>query len=269
MRGTHGDPSQSLVELRVAPQSSPGAPGTVYPPDTNGMANPANPLLSVNGTARMGMNAAGENPGLFCVVFPGRLPTNQPVFARVYNAPTIEEATFYADSYPIEDPGSGQNHLVLTFRATAPIDWRDDDGDGLVNSWEQFLDDEAVAAGDFDGDGVSDYHEWLAGTDPTNPECFLGFLFIGRSGDPLDQPAGVGDEELAPFRLAWRSVPGQTYQLEHAVHLADHPDTGEPSEFVPVGDAVVAGPEEYELELLVDGSVDIVSGFFRIRVVAD
>lgn len=272
MRGTHrpdGDPNQSLVELRVAPRSSPGAPGAVYPPDTNGLANPANPLLSVNGTVRMGLNAAGEDPGLFCVVFPERLPTDQPIFARVYNAPTIEEATFYADSDPIEDPGTSQNHLVLTFRATAPIDWRDDDGDGVVNSWEKFLDDEAAGAGDMDGDGVSDYHEWLAGTDPTDPESFLGISFIGRSGDGLVQPTGEGDEGLTSFRVVWRSVPGKTYQLEHAARLADHPSTGEASEFVPIGDAVAAGPEEHEMERLVDGSVDLVSGFFRIRVIAE
>lgn len=51
------------------------------------------------------------------------------------------------------------------------VDTTDTDGDGLPDAWEQenFGDLDQSADTDYDGDGATDYEEYLAGTDPTDP----------------------------------------------------------------------------------------------------
>jgi hypothetical protein len=76
--------------------------------------------------------------------------------------------------------------IVITNRAhTAPgvtttfvlISALDTDRDGIPDSYETSIglnpNDPADATGDLDGDGMSNYAEYLAGTDPTNPNSYL------------------------------------------------------------------------------------------------
>lgn len=82
----------------------------------------------------------------------------------------------------------------------------DADGDGLSDAWEvlHFGSTQAVSGAsseDTDGDGASNYMEYLAGTDPTNHLSSFSFR-------PASLPGGTG------FGIAWSSVSGAVYGLE-------------------------------------------------------
>ena len=263
--GAHAGPICSLVELRVVSTTH-----GVIRPHTDGQSQERyNPLLTPDCRGGVGLNTPCTNNGLFCMVLPQRLAGNVQVFARAYNAPTAAEATFYADSDPVNLSQAATSELVLTFQKTRPIDWRDDDGDGLVNSWERLLGTDqpgGVSPEDWDGDGMSDWHEMLAGTDPTDPGSMLAFKIIESDSSPeiLTRMA----TESTPLRVEWQSVPGKTYRLQHIPLLtAIDPETAEPYGFELVQE-VVAGEGETNLCIWVDVG-DAPTGVFRVKLVQD
>jgi len=86
---------------------------------------------------------------------------------------------------------------------------RDDDNDGLPNTWEQqyFLNPtNAVASADPDGDGFSNYQEYVAGTNPTNRNSNLRITSV-------EPGPGWG------VRITWPSATNRFYTVERA--LAD------------------------------------------------
>lgn len=97
--------------------------------------------------------------------------------------------------------------LSANFNESAPspeLAATTDDGDRLPNDWEEtYFASLAVSAGrdldDWDRDGLSDYHEWIAGTDPTDPASLL-------SAELAVMPGGQ-------LRITWSSVPGKSYQV--------------------------------------------------------
>ncbi len=251
--------SRPLVEIRTAANG-------VFPPGSNGVAHPLNPLLTAQSAGGMGLNAALENSGLFCMVFPDRPAAGTKVFVRTYNAPTAEEATFYADSAVVTVPVS-EVSLVVTFKSAQPIDSGDDDGDGLSNAWEELLGIDDRATPDYDGDGMSDLNEMLAGTAPDDPGSKLGFRLIRREEGVA--PAMAGEEPVRPVRVRWQSVPGKSYQLEYVLQLVPDAATGEPNLFIPVDGVVTAGEGEFEIEMIVDVPADALTGAFRVKLVTE
>ena len=143
-------------------------------------------------------------------------------------------------------------------------DW---DGDGIPNWWEaRFSRDGSktglAASGDDDGDGMSNYGEFVAYTDPTNR---LSKFVVGI--EPISvvpaaraaqaprlmsaAPAASGDG----FALTWRSALGRTY----SVFVCDDLSRGWPSrpvaEIAGTGDELVYVPEQVRP-----------SRFFRVTV---
>ena len=67
---------------------------------------------------------------------------------------------------------------------------------------------DAAALSDFDGDGMSTWQEYLAGTDPMNSNSFLGFIAVTN-------PPSVS----AGFVIQWSSVTGKWYHLDRSTNL--------------------------------------------------
>jgi len=240
----------------------------ILPPLTNGASHPYNPLLSAESVGGVGLNCSSPDSGLFCLALSERPSAATKVFARVYNAPTIEESSFYADSALVETPAR-DNSLVLSFSEAHPLDPGDADGDGLNNSWEKALGTDGVLTNDFDGDGMTDLYEMLAGTAPDDFNSNLSFRFIQRENAAV--PAEVGQEGDAPWikpvRIRWQSIPGKKYQLEYTPMLIQL--SGADPIFIPVGEVITAAEGEYEIEMLADVPEDKAAGSYRVRLVQE
>lgn len=244
---------RARVEIRFAPD------GIAFPPAVDGSPHPLNPLLdSTNGVAGIGQNTSAADSGLFGVALSERPPAGTRIFARVFNAPTIEEATFYADSTPVAVPAQGHT-LTLVFGPTLPLDPNDDDGDGLNNSWERLLGTDPTNP-DSDGDGMSDYEEWRAGTDPLDAKSNLSFREVARE---QGTPGPLDATDVTTIRVVWQAVPGKTYQLQHAAMLADG------HEFTDIGGEMLAADDESEVEMWIEIPADQRMGIFRVRLVTE
>jgi hypothetical protein len=90
--------------------------------------------------------------------------------------------------------------------------------DGLPDDWEAtyFGGDSSKwpsPQADSDGDGMSNLQEFLAGTDPTNPESVLRTTVVST-------PQG--------WRLNWNTQPGSVYQVQSSTDLAAWANLGGP-----------------------------------------
>jgi YD repeat-containing protein len=87
--------------------------------------------------------------------------------------------------------------------ATLPGIGGDSDGDGLPDDWELlfFGNLGRDGTGDFDSDGFKDSSEFLAGTNPVDPQSLLS---ITRA------TAGAGE-----FTIEWQAVAGKTYRVQY------------------------------------------------------
>lgn len=93
-----------------------------------------------------------------------------------------------------------------------PTAWSsgDFDGDSIPDSWElaSFTNtDTASGSTDSDGDGASDLHEYLAGTQPTNNTSLLRIENLRSS---------VLDGESV---VSWQTVPGRSYILQRTTNF--------------------------------------------------
>jgi len=82
---------------------------------------------------------------------------------------------------------------------------------GMSDYYQQYyfggLSPSRTQATDTDGDGMTDYQEFIAGTDPTNAASNLRFLNLAPS------PGGVA--------MQWSAVPGRLYQVESSTDLVN------------------------------------------------
>jgi hypothetical protein len=90
--------------------------------------------------------------------------------------------------------------------------WLDADGDGMPDSFEvqyAFLSstNAADALLDYDGDGLSNLAEYLAGTDPSNPNSYLRLT-------------GIGAEGTNGVTVAWGSASNKLYSVLRASDLS-------------------------------------------------
>jgi uncharacterized protein len=91
----------------------------------------------------------------------------------------------------------------------------DQDGDGLPDAWEmtQFGVLRHTAHDDLDGDGADNRSEYVAGTDPNDPQSFFRCLPIPAAQFPL-----------AGNVLRWPSATGRLYAIHAATNLLTGPD---------------------------------------------
>ena len=173
----------------------------INPPAYDGTPDPENPPVE-GGLSRIGNLTASilSDPGFFSVAIGDPRPLSGQMFVRVFNAPNLDDASFYADSQVLTL--SGNNSLIAEFGSTTnPLDPRDFDDDGLNNSWEKSLNSDPNDP-DTDGDNMIDGWEFRAGTDMKDETSV--FLAVHIS-------AASPDDAL----LSWASVAGKQYQVEY------------------------------------------------------
>ncbi len=240
------------VELRIAKNSK------IIPPTVDGMADESNPLVTPDSVCGIGQDASTPDSGIFCMVFTYRLPPGTKIFARVFNAPTLEESTFYVDSLVARVPKNG-SCVVLNFGEAQPLDTRDIDADGLINSWETVLGTDDRFSSDYDGDGISDLNEWRSGTSLTDETSQLAFSSIQRDEAPMSRTAG-GDLSHS-VRVRFQSVPGRTYEVQYM----SSPLVGQ-QEFTAVG---IQTANADQCEMLVDVPSDVSFIILRLRLIME
>ena len=173
----------------------------INPPDVDGTPNTNNPPVA-GGISYIGNLTAPDliDSGLFSVALTDpRPPQNSKIFVRVFNAPTRDAASFYADSQVLTV--NGNNTLLVDFTATTnALDPRDNDSDGLNNSWEKSLGGD-LSNPDSDGDGMIDGDEFRAGTDLLDENSVFVTVQITANGE-------------SHAKVSWDSVVGKSYQVE-------------------------------------------------------
>ncbi len=216
--------------------------GEIKPPFKDGTPHPDNTVIY---TARIGMGVVRRLEGAFSAAVTPR-PTNT-IFVRVFNAPSLSQASFYADSQTFT-PNRDEVFYATFADGMQELDPDDDDGDGLSNSWEKSLGTDSWIA-DTDGDGISDYHEFLAGTDPLDDTGFLRMVEVVPVGGGL-------------VHVWWDSVPGKRYEVQAAEVLED----GDEDVFVVVGNGEAV---DHETMITVTNAPGIAFQHFRVRVVVE
>lgn len=227
----------------------------VHPPGTNGL-----PTNAYNQVIQGGRIGHGVDPTLGPVGKFGTAVTtlnrsgSQPLqlIARVFNAPSLDQASFYQDSEPYEaaNDGTGPYKVFVPqftpSATTQPLDSTDHDGDGLSRSWEISYGSDADNP-DTDGDGMPDGPEVRAGTDLNDVNSLLMMVQIG-AGDPSD------------VVLTWDAVTGKVYQVEYTTNdLAQNPV------FMDINPPVA--PTSALAVTVITNGLDFGATHFRIRLV--
>jgi hypothetical protein len=159
----------------------------------------------------------------------------------ISGTPTTVGATSTALTAKNNNPTAGTAGLSLTVLA-------DDDGDGIPNTWETTYTlnpaSAADANGDLDGDGVSNYNEYLAGTDPTNRASSFQISSTTISGNNVVlQWTAVNNRRYRVWTAT--SLPGAWTSL-NALPLTY---TGSTMTYTHVGGALTA-PRFYRVEAM-------------------
>lgn len=219
--------------------------GGILPPDVDGQPHPSNTVVF---TSRIGNGLvpdASADGRLNAAITP--FPAGA-IFARVFNAPTIAQSSFYGDAQ-VFSPGAGAVYVMQVGGTTNAFDSADDDGDGLNNSWEKSLGSNPKNP-DSDGDGMLDGDERRAGTNPTDARSNLAMMKI------TPQAGGM-------IMATWDAVSGKTYRLEFTTGDLASASTA----FSNVSATVTAASAEGAASIA--GGLDSPLGFFRVVLVED
>ena len=172
---------------------------SVFPPDASGNPDPQNALL-FSGRVGDGMDPGAGATAMFGFSVPKR-PAGGQVVARVFNQDSLAASSFYADSQVFAvDPSFNYAFIPQMTQTLQPVDTGDNDGDGLINSWEKSLGSDAGNP-DSDGDGVGDVQEWRAGTGLLDAQSLLAMVQLSPVSADL-------------MNVTWDSVTAKVYQVE-------------------------------------------------------
>jgi hypothetical protein len=127
------------------------------------------------------------------------------------NAPPGQYTAQFGDVAFFITPPSQTNTLAaggtLTFNGT--YTFPDVNSNGMSDLYEQYyfgvVSTNRTQLTDTDKDGMSDYAEFIAGTDPTNPASNLRFVKAFQAGGQVT--------------FQWAAIPGRIYQVESSTNL--------------------------------------------------
>ena len=114
------------------------------------------------------------------------------------------------DDFRIYDTALAQEEIQALYNAGSVA--VDSDGDGMDDAWEISCFGNVTncsAETDFDGDGFSDYAEFVAGTMPTNSASLLEISELSLAGSGSD------------FVLKWSSVSNKSYSIRCSTNILD------------------------------------------------
>jgi hypothetical protein len=153
----------------------------------------------------------------------------------------FHDVTFYGT--PLPQSNSLTARGALTF--TGNYSFIDMNHNGMSDAWEKYyfgiVSTNRTDSTDTDGDGMSDYAEFIAGTDPTNAASKLIFL-------------GATIQTNSAVEFQWSAVPGRSYQLLSSSNLTSWVAIGDwiqatrsPMSFVATNTAV--GTRSYRVQV--------------------
>ena len=221
------------------------------------------PPTAVNSTVVV----ASDSPGT-ALAAQGTDPDGDPLQVQIISPPlhgVINPSTMIyrpvhgfvgndALTFKLSDPKTNSNMATLTIEVRPALDA---DRDGIPDYWEALYDINNTSD-DRDRDGHSNYQEYLANTDPRDPESVLRMLSIQPTQDNH-------------WVIAWRSAGGTRYRVQYSDARPDGSFTGAFTD--------VVQPLELETDAHADGAPGLMSftdsqlppapraRFFRIKVV--
>lgn len=167
--------------------------------------------------------------------------------AWTFNNGPGSQYDFFINNLLITQPGSGGAGETFsdTISIVRPAGFADNDADGMDDAWEleKFGDlTTATAMSDWDGDRATDFQEFLAGTDPKDPQSLLKITAIQAGGLPGVQI------------IRWASVGDRVYTLLATTNLME--------EFSPRGTGLSGNPPENSYT---DAVIGVGQRFYRVR----
>jgi len=220
--------------------------GTIYPPQADGQPNTNNPVVAGGDTAMGALTAPGVGDiGYFGCTFAAPRPEDgDQIFVRIFNATNLTDATFYGDS-EIFTVNGNDVFLANIDSTDQPLDTGDADADGLANSWERAYGTYEDMLADSDFDGMTDWEEHLAGS---NPNDGLSIFEIAISANLEDA-----------VQVVWPSSYGKKYVVTYAAG-----DIRTNSTFVDVSGTLTGEVDETSFDM---DPADDMRGTIRVRAI--
>ena len=142
-------------------------------------------------------------------------PSGSGLVTTVTNAPPGQYSVTFGDVAFYETPPPQTNTLLAsnTLTFTGTYAFPDVNSNGMSDLYEQYyfgsVSTNRTRLTDTDGDGMTDYAEFIAGTDPTNALSNLRIIRSFLSN-------GV-------MTAQWSAIPGRIYQVQTSTNLLDWP----------------------------------------------
>jgi hypothetical protein len=171
--------------------------------------------VSITGVAGGGTIVINKNLAepTFTLVGPLNQYSSAGLTSTISNAAPGQYTIHFGDAAFYETPGAKTNSLTLggTLTFNGNYTFIDRNHNGISDAWESYFFGEVstnrTSQTDTDGDGMTDYEEFIAGTDPTNPASNLRFL------------SAIQTDRLVQFE--WSAIPGRIYQVQSSTNLQD------------------------------------------------